>query len=105
MLAANEGHLQGETASLSAGDSHCASFNRFCYCSNLYWSGTCLLDVKEKIEKACIFIKDRQHEQCLKYILLLKSTCLMLMDCETEIPRRIDLLKTLQNEPRFQMTM
>lgn len=106
-LAANEIHLQGEAAAVSAGDSTVACFNRLLYCINLYWSGIHLEVVKEKVEKACLFMKDQGHAHCLTYMMIVQSSVLMLIQSETEIPRRNDLLKSLERngERRVLLTM
>lgn len=107
LSAANEYHVQGEKAGLSAGDLHFACFNRLQYVIISFWSGQHLSVVKGKISDACSFMKDHDHKNCLPYILLIRSTVRMLLDSNTEVRERNKLLKTLQEKitPHVQMLM
>lgn len=107
LSAANEYHVQGERAGLSAGDIHFACMNRLIYSLNSYWIGHNLSAVERVLSDACLFMKDHNHKNSLQFLLMLRSTVMMLVDSDTEVPRRNELIRTLQESSTFrvQMTM
>ena len=107
LSAANEYHVQGERAGLSTGDIHFACMNRLIYSVNTYWLGHDLSATKRILSDACQFMKDHENKNSLQYILIFQSTVMMLVDSDTEIQRRNELLTSLQEckIPRVQMTM
>ena len=103
--AANEYHLQGERAGLSAGDINFACFNRLQTVIISFWSGQNLSVLKRKISDACSFMNDHGHKNCLPYMLIMQSTVMMLLDSNAEAQQRKKLLETLQEKitPHVQM--
>lgn len=90
---------QGEASSLAAGDVHYACINKFYHCVNLFWVGTNLSVLHDKIQQACTFMEEMGYKLSLGFILTMKHTVSMLLGgnqmcndqsrtmCENKTPR------------------
>jgi predicted ATPase len=107
LQAANELHIQGEEASISAGDINFACYNRLLYSVNLFWSGVDLSTVATKINKACVFMKDASHNQTLLFMLLMQGTVNILSGADADYQKRIRMLEEMRrhNSPGLQLIM
>ena len=96
MQSASELHIQGESASMAAGDVHWACLNRLLYCTALFWTGANLPVLDETASKACRFMREQQHRTTLIFTMTMLRTILALMGRENNALTDSELCKTVK---------
>eukprot|EP00804_Cyclotella_cryptica_P018768 CCRYP_007259-RA/>CCRYP_007259-RA protein AED:0.28 eAED:0.28 QI:0/1/0.66/1/1/1/3/2507/1005 len=96
MQSANELHIRGESASMTAGDVHWACLNRMLHCLTLFWVGVNLSTLEEAFSKACRFMREQQHKTSLIFVLTGLRTVLTLMGSKMETLIDSELSKSVE---------
>lgn len=108
VVAANEGHLEGYSVAMAAGDLNNALFNLILHGAGIYWNGVNLEKVRESHTKYCAMIEQHNHfTWLLNFIPSVRTVLILAGSTEEEVKRTTFIqgeASLLEKNPHCAMT-